>query len=278
MQAWTSAAKGAVSVDYGISGKPALVVGGSKGIGFEVARMLAAEGCRVAVLARTKKDVDAAVDAIRADGGDAVGVCADVSQQEQIEDAVRQVGDEIGAPLIVIGQAIYQRPGDFADIDDLNVYRESFESYTMSHIFLLRAVLPAMTEAGWGRFVHIGSGTAKEPTGNIHHVVANATRPSTIGLLKTVSDEYARFGITVNTVAPGWIETENAIAYIEKNLGAATEQDRRDFMLTQARVPAARMGKPHEIASLIAYLCSQAAGYITGAWVEVDGGLHRSAF
>jgi 3-oxoacyl-[acyl-carrier protein] reductase len=265
-------------VDYGIKDRSALIVGGSKGMGFEVAKNLAAEGCRVAVLARTKKDVDAAVEALRADGGEAVGVCADVSRQDQIEDAVRQVGDEIGPPLIVIGQAIYQRPGDFADIEDLNVYRESFEAYTMSHIFLLRTVLPAMREAGWGRFVHIGSGTAKEPAGNIHHVVANATRPSTIGLLKTVSDEYARYGITVNTVAPGWIETENAIAYLEKNLGASTEQERRDFMLTQARVPAARMGKPHEIASLITYLCSEAAGYITGAWVEVDGGLHRSAF
>jgi 3-oxoacyl-[acyl-carrier protein] reductase len=265
-------------VDYGIKDRPALIVGGSKGMGFEVAKNLAAEGCRVAVLARTKQDVDAAVEALRADGGEAVGVCADVSRQDQIEDAVRQVGDEIGPPLIVIGQAIYQRPGDFADIEDLNVYRESFEAYTMSHIFLLRTVLPAMREAGWGRFVHIGSGTAKEPAGNIHHVVANATRPSTIGLLKTVSDEYARYGITVNTVAPGWIETENAIAYLEKNLGAATEQERRDFMLTEARVPAARMGKPHEIASLITYLCSEAAGYITGAWVEVDGGLHRSAF
>jgi 3-oxoacyl-[acyl-carrier protein] reductase len=139
-------------------------------------------------------------------------------------------------------------------------------------------MLPAMRDAGWGRFVHIGSGTAKEPAGNIHHAVANTSRPSTIGLLKTVSDEYARYGITVNTVAPGWIETENAIAYIEKNLGAATEQQRREFMLGEARVPAARMGKPDEIASLVAYLCSDRAGYITGSWIEVDGGLHRSAF
>jgi 3-oxoacyl-[acyl-carrier protein] reductase len=265
-------------VDYGIRDKAALIVGGSKGMGFEVAKMLAAEGCRLAVLARTKRDVDTAVKALRADGGEAVGVCADVSQQQQIEDAVRQVSDEIGAPLIVIGQAIYQRPGDFADINDLNVYRESFEAYTMSQIFLLNAVLPAMQEAGWGRFVHIGSATAKEPAGYIHHVVANATRPSTIGLLKTVSDEYARYGITVNTVAPGWIETDNAIAYIESNIGVATEDQRRKFMLGEAKVPAARMGKPHEIASLIAYLCSEAAGYITGAWIEVDGGLHRSAF
>jgi 3-oxoacyl-[acyl-carrier protein] reductase len=265
-------------VDYRISGKPALIVGGSKGIGFEVAKMLAAEGSRVAILARTKTDVDAAVDAIRVDGGDAMGVCADVSQPEALENALGEVRAQIGPPLIVIGQAKYQRPGDFGDISDVNAYRESFELHTMSQIFLLRTVLPAMRDAGWGRFVHIGSGTAKEPAGNIHHAVANTSRPSTIGLLKTVSDEYARYGITVNTVAPGWIETENAIAYIEKNLGAATEPQRREFMLGEARVPAARMGKPDEIASLVAYLCSDRAGYMTGSWIEVDGGLHRSAF
>lgn len=265
-------------MDFGIGGRSALVVGGSKGIGFEVAKMLAAEGCRVAVMARTKMDVDAAVEEIRTSGGAAVGVCADITQSEQVADAVRRVRDAHGPPLIVVGQAIYQRPGDFADIDDVEIYRESFEAYTISHILLLKAVLPAMQEAAWGRFVHIGSATAKEPAGYIHHVVANATRPSTVGLLKTVSDEYARYGITVNTVAPGWIETENAIAYIERNIGVATEEQRRKFMLGEAGVPAARMGKPREIASLITYLCSEAAGYITGAWIEVDGGLHRSAF
>jgi 3-oxoacyl-[acyl-carrier protein] reductase len=265
-------------VDYRISGKPALIVGGSKGIGFEVAKMLAAEGSRVAVLARTKTDVDAAVDTIRGEGGDAMGVCADVSEPKALENALGEVRAQLGPPLIVIGQARYQRPGDFSDITDVNAYRESFESHTMSQIFLLQSVLPGMREAGWGRFVHIGSGTAKEPAGNIHHAVANTSRPSTIGLLKTVADEYARYGITVNTVAPGWIETENAIAYIEKNLGAATAQQRREFMLGEARVPAARMGKPDEIASLVAYLCSDRAAYITGSWIEVDGGLHRSAF
>jgi 3-oxoacyl-[acyl-carrier protein] reductase len=265
-------------VDYGITGKVALIVGGSKGIGFEVAKMLAAERCRVAVLARTKTDIDAAVEAIRGQGGTAIGISGDVSRQEEVDDAVRQVGTEWGAPLIVVGQAKYQRPGDFGDITDVNTYRESFELHTISQIFLLQAVLPGMRRAGWGRFIHVGSGTAKEPAGNIHHAVANTSRPSTVGLLKTVSDEYARYGITVNTVAPGWIETDNAIEYIEKHLGASTEQQRREFMLGEARVPAARMGKPDEIASLIAYLCSEQAGYITGSWIEVDGGLHRSAF
>jgi 3-oxoacyl-[acyl-carrier protein] reductase len=263
---------------YGIDGRSALVVGGSKGIGFEVAKQLAAEGARVAVLARTKTDVDAAVQAIHSEGGTATGVAADVSDHRQLTDAVREIAAQHGPPLIVVGQAKYQRPGDFADITDVNVYRESFEMHTMSQILLLQAVLPAMKEAGWGRFVHIGSATAKEPAGNIHHAVANTSRPSTIGLLKTVSDEYARFGVTVNTVAPGWIETQNALDYLHNHLGTSSEQQRREFMLNEARVPAARMGKPGEIASLIAYLCSEPAGYITGSWIEVDGGLHRSAF
>jgi 3-oxoacyl-[acyl-carrier protein] reductase len=265
-------------VHYEIEGRSALIVGGSKGIGFEVAKLLAAEGAQVAVLARTKTDVDTAVQSIRSAGGTAIGVVADVSSQQQLADAVREVAAAHGPPLIVVGQAKYQRPGDFADITDANVYRESFEMHTMSQILLLQAVLPAMRDAGWGRFVHIGSATAKEPAGNIHHVVANTSRPSTIGLLKTVSDEYAQYGITVNTVAPGWIETENALAYLEQHLGTSGEQERHEFMLREARVPAARMGKPSEIASLIAYLCSEPAGYITGSWIEVDGGLHRSAF
>jgi 3-oxoacyl-[acyl-carrier protein] reductase len=263
---------------YGIAGRSALIVGGSKGIGFEVAKLLAAEGVRVAVLARTKTDVDAAVDAIRSEGGAAIGIDADVSSPDQLTDAVREVVAEHGPPLIAIGQAKYQRPGDFADITDVNLYRESFEMHTMSQILLLQAILPAMKDAGWGRFVHIGSATAKEPAGNIHHAVANTSRPSTIGLLKTVADEYARYGITVNTVAPGWIETQNALDYLQNNFGASSEQQRREFMLTEARVPAARMGSPNEIASLITYLCSEPAGYITGSWIEVDGGLHRSAF
>lgn len=265
-------------MDYGIKGKVALVVGGSKGMGFEAATMLADEGCPVALVARTKTDIDAAVAQIHQKGGTAIGISADATDRSDVERAVRAVRDELGPPLIVIGQTKFQVPGDFADITDPGPYLESFATYTMSQFYLLHAVLDGMVEAGWGRFVHIGSATAKEPTGSIHHAVANATRPSTIGLLKTVADEYARYGITVNTVAPGWIVTQNAIDYLENNVGLTTDGERRNFMLNQARVPAGRMGQADEIASLIVYLCSQQAGYITGAWIEVDGGLHRSAF
>ena len=265
-------------MDLGISGKVAFVTGGSRGMGRLAADMLAADGCRVAIVARTEGDIEEAVHSIIAAGGTAMGVVADICKEGDVQRAVAEVTAAWGAPQIVIGQTKYNVPGDFADIVDHEYYVESFRSYTMSQLYLLHAVLPAMKEAGWGRFVHIGSATAKEPVGHIHHVIANATRPSTIGLLKTVSDEYARYGITVNTIAPGWIATENMYQYLEKNVGITTDEDIRDFMIDTAHVPAGRAGDPAEIASAIVYLCSHQAGYITGNWIEVDGGHHRSAF
>lgn len=265
-------------MDLGIAGKSVFVAGGSKGMGRDAAQMLADEGCRVAIVARTKSDIDEAVEAINSAGGEAVGISADLTDSDEVQRAVAEATSAFGPPLIAIGQTKFIHPGNFADITDHQQYIESFKSYTMSQVYLLHAVLPAMKAAGWGRYVHVGSATAKEPEGAIHHVVANATRPSTIGLLKTVADEYARFGITVNTIAPGWIETQNARDYMEKNVGLKTAEERSAWILEHGGVPAARMGTSQEIASTIVYLCSELAGYVNGCWIEVDGAHHRSAF
>jgi 3-oxoacyl-[acyl-carrier protein] reductase len=265
-------------MDLGIAGKVVFFTGGSRGMGRDAARMLAHEGCKVAIVARTKTDIDEAVESIAGDGGTAMGVTADITNRDDVDRAVAEVRNAWGAPLIVIGQTKFNIPGDFSDITEYEHYVDSFRSYTMSQIYLLHAVLPGMKDAGWGRFVHIGSATAKEPEGAIHHVIANATRPSTTGLLKTVADEYAQFGITVNTVAPGWIGTQNAYDYLEKQVGLASDAEVTTWMRENAGVPAGRMGRPEEIASMIVYLCSEQAGYLTGCWIEVDGGHHRSAF
>jgi 3-oxoacyl-[acyl-carrier protein] reductase len=143
---------------------------------------------------------------------------------------------------------------------------------------MLHAVLPAMKQAGWGRYVHIGSATAKEPQNNPPHTVANATRPSTVGLLKSVADEYARYGITINTIAPGWIATKTTNWYLSTHEGLTDPDQRREWMIERARVPAGRLGDPTEIASTIVYLCSELSGYLTGHYIAVDGGHHRSAF
>jgi 3-oxoacyl-[acyl-carrier protein] reductase len=265
-------------MDLGIAGKTVFFTGGSKGMGRVAAGMLAAEGCKVAIVSRTKADVDKAVEEISAEGGTVIGVPADITIEQEVSRAVAEVREAFGPPLIVVGQTKFIVPGDFADIRNSEYYVDSFRTYTMSQLYLLHEVLPDMQAAGWGRYVHIGSATAKEPVGAIHHSIANATRPSTIGLLKTVADEYARFGITVNTVAPGWILTANTEEYTSKYLGLNTDEDRNRWAAEEFHVPAGRMGRPSEIASLIVYLCSDPAGYMTGNWIEVDGGVHRSAF
>ncbi|BBX16999.1 short-chain dehydrogenase [Mycolicibacterium duvalii] len=265
-------------MDYGIVGRTALVVGGSKGIGFEAAKMLAAEGCRVAIVARTQRHIDNAVAAITDAGGEAVGVSADMSTQDGIESAVSTVRDRLAPPSIVITQADFHVRGFFAEVTRAEDYVDSYRTYTLSQVHMLHAVLPAMRDDGWGRYVHIGSATAKEPQNKPPHTVANATRPSTVGLLKSVADEYAQFGITINTVAPGWIATKTTNWYLSTHEGLTDDDARRRWMMDHAGVPAARLGEPSEIASTIVYLCSQQAGYLTGHYIAVDGGHHRAAF
>ena len=265
-------------MDYRIAGRVALVVGGSKGIGREVATMLAAEGCRVAVVARTQRHIDTAVAELTDAGGEAIGVSADMSAQEGIEAAVAQVRARLGPPLVVVAQADFHVRGFFAEVSRAEDYVDSYRTYTLSQVHLLHAVLPGMQAAGWGRYVHIGSATAKEPQRKPPHTVANATRPSTVGLLKSVADEYAQFGITINTVAPGWIATKTTNWYLSSHEGLTDPDARRAWMIEQAGVPAARLGEPSEIASTITYLCSDQAGYLTGHYIAVDGGHHRSAF
>lgn len=265
-------------MDYGIAGRTALVVGGSKGIGLAAARMLAAEGCRVAIVARTQRHIDSAVESITASGGQAIGVAADMSIADGINAAVAAVEDRLGPPSIVITQADFHVRGFFDEITDPEDYVNSYRTYTLSQVHMLRAVLPAMKAGRWGRFVHIGSATAKEPQNKPPHTVANATRPSTVGLLKSVADEYAQFGITINTVAPGWIATKTTNWYLANHEGLTDEDARRIWMIDSAGVPAARLGEPDEIASTIVYLCSHGAGYLTGHYIAVDGGHHRSAF
>ena len=99
-----------------------------------------------------------------------------------------------------------------------------------------------------------------------------------MGLLKTVADEYAKYGITVNTIAPGWIATQNAYDYLHNNVGVTTQEERSKWMQEVAGVPMGRMGESEEIASTVVYLCSEQSGFITGKWIEVDGGHHRSMF
>lgn len=261
-------------MDFGIKDKVAFVSGGSKGMAREAALMLAAEGAKVAIVARTQGPIDETVELIRSRGGQAMGVSADLTSREGVRAAVAAVTAEFGAPDIAISNVVENIAGDFDDVTDED-FERFFIVYAMTVVYLAREVIPAMKQKGWGRFVAINSGTAKEPVGNIHHMLANTTRPGAVGFMKTLSDEVAKFGITCNTVAPGWIGTDNMFSYLENKAGVPPEKV-NDFV--KNLVPAGRVGRPEEIGSTIAYLCSHLAGYISGEWIVVDGGMHKSAF
>jgi 3-oxoacyl-[acyl-carrier protein] reductase len=261
-------------MDFGIKNRVAFVSGGSKGMGRSAALMLAGEGCKVAVIARSQGPVDEVVAEIKSHGGLAIGVCADLTTRQGVFNAVAAVTNAFGAPDIAISNVQDNVAGDFDDVSDED-FRRFFEIYTMSVVYLARDVLPSMKSKGWGRFVAIGSGAAKEPEGMIKHIVANTARPAAVGLIKTLSDEVASYGVTVNSIGPGWIGTDNMFAYLEKKMNLKPSEV--DHFL-KGLVPAGRVGRPDEIGSLIAYLCSDLAGYITGEWIAVDGGKHRFAF
>ncbi|OJY53913.1 SDR family oxidoreductase [Sphingomonas sp. 67-41] len=261
-------------MDFGIRDKVAFVSGGSKGMVREAAVMLADEGAKIAIVARTQGPIDETVELIRSRGGTAMGYSADLTTRAGVRDAVAAVTAEFGAPDIAISCVMENIAGDFEDVKDED-FERFFIVYAMSVVYLAREVIPAMKEKGWGRFVAVGSGTAKEPVGNIHHMLANTTRPAAVGFVKTLSDEVAKYGITCNTVGPGWIGTDNMYNYLEKKMGIAPDKV-GEFL--HDLIPAGRVGRPEEIASTIAYLCSDLAGYISGNWIGVDGGKHKSLF
>lgn len=261
-------------MDFGIRDKVAFISGGSKGMAREAALMLAGEGAKVAIVARTQGPIDETVDLIRSRGGTAMGVSADLTTRAGVRDAVAAVTAKFGSPDIAISNVVENIAGDFDDVQDKD-FERFFVVYAMTVVYLAREVIPAMKEKGWGRFVAIGSGTAKEPVGNIHHMLANTTRPAAVGFIKTLSDEVAKHGITCNTVAPGWIGTDNMYEYLEQKMGVTPDKV-GEFL--QGIIPAGRVGRPEEIGSTIAYLCSDLAGYISGNWIVVDGGKHASAF
>lgn len=263
-------------MDLGIAEKCAFVAGGSKGMGRATALALAAEGCRVAVVAREQKSIDEAVDEIRQKGGEAVGVSAELATADGVAKAVAAVTDAFGAPEIVVGQTLDTTIGLFVDTLDED-YERIFKIFTMSQIYLARAVLPEMKKRKWGRFIHIGSTCGREPEFSFPHILSNTVRPSTVGFLRTLANEVARDGITVNIAAPGFTATINLENQIRELMGADEAAVQEYVKTGPSDIPAGRAGRPEEIAALVTFLASQHAGYITGEWIAVDGGRHHFA-
>ncbi|MDQ3396879.1 MAG: SDR family oxidoreductase [Deinococcota bacterium] len=253
-------------MDLKIAGKLALVTGASQGIGRAVAKGLAAEGARVILSARGEEALGRAVEDIRLAGGEAFGVAADVSRDEEIETLVERVRQYYGDPGIVVVNAGGPPAGLASEVKDES-WAKGYELTLMSAVRLARAAVPAMRESGWGRIITITSISVREPVARL--TLSNAFRAAVTGFAKTLAGEVAAHGVTVNNVAPGYTATERLGELFK-------DQEALDALV--GTIPARRLARPEEIAAAAVFLASEQAAYITGQTVLIDGGLAGSVF
>ncbi|HWP16855.1 MAG TPA: SDR family oxidoreductase [Xanthobacteraceae bacterium] len=260
-------------MDLGISGKTALVTGGTSGIGLAIARRLGDEGCRVAICGRDRGKLDGALAQLKPI--DAKGFLADICVPDDVTRLVAETVKALDGIDIVVSNAGTHIAGSINDVPSDRLLRH-FQTKVIGPWELARAAAPHMRARGGGRFILIVGQTGKVPQGNaIASTVVNAAQHS---FVKSLSDELAKDKILVNAVCPSRIKsplTDTLKLYNEVYLGRSLEQQETRW---GAEVPLGRWGTPEDIADAVAFLASERAGFINGANIDVDGGHQRSIF
>ena len=244
--------------------RTALVTGAARGIGAATARRLAADGHQVAVLDLREADAEATAAAIREAGGTALAVGADVADEDAVAAAVARVADELGPPTVLVNNAGILRDNLLfkMSVDDW----DAVLSVHLRGAFLVsRAVQQHQVAARWGRVVNLSSTSALGNRGQANYAAAKAGMQ---GFTKTLAIELGPFGVTVNAVAPGFIETDMMRAVAERT-GMAYD----DLLAAAAKeVPVGRVGRPDDVAAAVSFFCSEDASYVSGQVLYVAGG------
>ena len=250
----------------------ALVTGSSSGLGLAAAMALAQRGARLAINGRGGDKLAAAQRRLAGTGAEVIAVAADVSRLDQLEDLVSNVEEQLGPIDILVANGGGPRAKPAVELDDVD-WQEAIPLALLFVPRLCQLVLPGMRRRGWGRIVAINSVSSRQPIPGL--ALSNALRPAVLGYLKTLSQEVARDGVTVNSVLPGYTRTERleelAIAMAER-----TGQSAADIMAEQGSGAAMRrLAEPREIGDAVAFLASPEASYITGHALVVDGGYFK---
>jgi 3-oxoacyl-[acyl-carrier protein] reductase len=261
-------------MDTGLKGKTVLITASSMGIGKAVAEMFAEEGCRIAISSRSRDNLLSTCREIK----DKYGIepfwsVCDLNKQKDIENTFSAATSQFGTIDILVNNCGGPVAGLFQELaeDDWN---NAYEQVLLSAVRFSKLVLPGMMANNWGRIINLTSISVKQPVDNL--ILSNSLRAGVIGLTKSLSNEVAKFNITVNSVAPGMTLTRRLyeLAVVEaKEKGKSHEEILVDMA---KRVPMNRLAKPEEIASVVVFLASKQAGYVTGVTIQVDGGYVKS--
>lgn len=259
-------------MDLGLDGKVALVVAATAGLGFAAARELAREGAKVAICGRRRPALDEALDRLSAerDGkAEVIGWVADVTSPEQCAQLVADTVDAFGGLDILITNAGGPPAGTF-DTVDAAAFERAQALTLMSVVQLIKAALPHLRRSPAPSILTITSISGKQPIAGL--LLSNIYRPAVIGLTKTLSQEYGKENIRVNSILPGWTATERVGEIMEfrsRQNGTSVEAEQAKITVN---IPLGRMAQPEEFGRVAAFLTSPAASYINGAMIPVDGG------
>lgn len=257
-------------MDLGLEGKAALVTAASKGLGKAIAMGLASEGCRVSICARNAEALRAAAKEIKDKTGvEVLAIKADVTSGKQIESLVQTTQKELKSIDILICNAGGPPLGTFDRLDEAD-FKWALELNLVSAINLCRLALPGMKKRKWGRIINMTSISAKQPLDDL--MLSNTARAGVLGFSKTLANEVASTGITVNCVCPGYTLTDRLKNFAKDLSKRSKVSVGQLYNSWQRSIPANRLAEPHEIADLVVFLASERASYITGAAIQIDGG------
>jgi 3-oxoacyl-[acyl-carrier protein] reductase len=260
-------------MDFGLRQRVALVCGSSKGIGYATAMALAAEGADVAICARDPETLDRAARRIAAHGTTVLPIAADLSTTEGVEAVVRQATERFGHVDVLVTNTAGPPTRPALDFD-WGQWQRAVELLLRSAVLLSRALVPGMRQRRWGRVVGITSLVVKAPAPAL--VLSNSLRAAVTGYFRTLAEEIAADGVTVNTVLPGYTETERLQELSRANAARSGRSVDEEFDAWRAVTPTGRLGRPDEIAAMIVFLASEPAAFVTGQAICVDGGAVRS--
>jgi len=263
-------------MDLGLKGKIAVVGGSSRGLGRAIAGELAAEGASLVVTARSEHAVAEAAESIaRAAGVHVVGVAADTSKPEGVAALAGAAFREFGRIDVLVTNTGGPPAGPFESHSPA-AWQSAVDRLLFSVVELSRAALPGMKERGWGRIINITSITVKQPVAEL--MLSNSIRAAVTGFARTLANEVAASGVTVNCVLPGYTRTDRVTELAGRVASARGLRPEDMLHAWDDEIPMKRIAEPPELAALVAFLASERASYITAASIPVDGGWIRSLY